>query len=412
MPNRLRRSYLGFQICFALLFWHPIFYDFQKRLGLSDREILGIQSLYYVAFCLFEFPTGFLADRLGRRLSARLGAVIAVLANILPALCVEIGGLSQRSLYWGMLTHFMALALARSLVSGAASAYLYDQLKRVGRTEEYAPLEGKARAWSLISRVFGWIGIGAAMQWHLSIPYWLTAAGAAAAFGFAWSLPEGGESEDFSKPTVSSPWMRISEVFNAIRSTPTIGLTMAQGIAVFAMDRIVLVNLFQPILNAKELGLLAAGPVLAWVSVTEAVAASQVKRFEKRFEVPRGTRVLVLTAIMGMSLGWMGWAGPRLTLALFTVYSLAAGFAYPLQRQAMNEAIPDSRFRATLISVESLIDRAVCALVAWLLVGFLERREVETFLHLTGLCTLVFVILVMILRRFAEAELPFSSDER
>ena len=59
---------------------------------------------------------------------------------------------------------------------------------------------------------------------------------------------------------------------------------------------------------------------------------------------------------MGISLGWMGWAGPKLTLALFTVYSLAAGFAYPLQRQAMNEAIPDSRFRATLISVESLID--------------------------------------------------------
>ena len=61
---RLIRRYYIFQFLFSMLFWAPIFFEFQKRLGLSDGEIFRIQSLYYLAFCFLEIPTGFFAERL------------------------------------------------------------------------------------------------------------------------------------------------------------------------------------------------------------------------------------------------------------------------------------------------------------------------------------------------------------
>jgi MFS family permease len=67
----------SFQFFFSLLLWVPIFYEYQKRIGLNDTEIFKIQSLYYLIFCLMEIPTGYLADWLGYRLCLILGSLIA-----------------------------------------------------------------------------------------------------------------------------------------------------------------------------------------------------------------------------------------------------------------------------------------------------------------------------------------------
>ena len=73
--RRVIKLYHAFSFFFSLLFWAPIFYEYQKQMGLSDSEIFGIQSLYYLAFCFLELPTGFLADRYGHRLSLRWAAI-------------------------------------------------------------------------------------------------------------------------------------------------------------------------------------------------------------------------------------------------------------------------------------------------------------------------------------------------
>src|SRR3954469_13469185 len=84
--RRVVYSTYGFQLFFGLLLWTPIFYEYQKRIGLSDPQIFGIQSIYYVAFCLLELPTGILADRFDYRHSMFAGAAVLVVANLLPVL--------------------------------------------------------------------------------------------------------------------------------------------------------------------------------------------------------------------------------------------------------------------------------------------------------------------------------------
>src|SRR5690606_6775932 len=65
----VRRRYYAFQFFFNLLLWIPVFYEFQKQLGLDDPQIFRIQSVYYLVFCFLEIPTGAFADRFGYRRS-------------------------------------------------------------------------------------------------------------------------------------------------------------------------------------------------------------------------------------------------------------------------------------------------------------------------------------------------------
>ena len=86
------RLYILFQFFFNLLVWVPVFYEFQKRAGLTDPQIFRIQSIYYLAFCFLEIPTGWFADRFGYRTSVRWGAAVLVLANVIPPLLPTFGG--------------------------------------------------------------------------------------------------------------------------------------------------------------------------------------------------------------------------------------------------------------------------------------------------------------------------------
>ena len=75
--KRAIRFFYGYQFFLSLFFWLPVFYEYQKRIGLNDNQIFGIQSLYYIAFCLLEIPTGMLADRFGHRRCMRARPVPA-----------------------------------------------------------------------------------------------------------------------------------------------------------------------------------------------------------------------------------------------------------------------------------------------------------------------------------------------
>lgn len=375
--RRCLRLYQGFQFCFGLLFWLPVFYEYQKRIGLDDAQIFGIQSLYYVAFCLLEIPTGMVADRVGYRRSMRCGAAALVVANLLPVLAPS---------YPGMLAHFMLVALARSFVSGASSAWLYGFLQARQCQAEYKDTEGTARAYALVGKVLGFAGVGAMMQWHRTLPYWLTVGSASLALAFALALPE-------VMPPPLEPgedggtWARLGRTLALVRRTPVLVLLMLQGVAIFVLARICQVNLFQPILEGKALPVASYGAVMAMMTAFEAVGSARsswLRRYMDDF-----TAVFVLSTALALVLLGIPVAGPRTTVALLGVFAYATGLAFPIQRQVVNDAVPDSRYRATILSLESIVDRAVNAGLAAMIGGFLARGQLDLYLRGAGVLTVV-----------------------
>lgn len=401
--RRVAQVYYGFQFFFSLFIWLPIFYEYQKKIGLSDQQIFSIQSIYYWVFCFLEIPTGLLADRWGYRFCMRLGSVTLVIAGVLPILLPG---------YLGFLAHFLLIALSRSLISGASSAYLYEflrnsQLETGSRDLEcYQQIEGRARAYSLLGKVVLWPCAGGLMQWHFSSPYGVTVIANSLAIGFAYCFPK---IKTHEKKTGSPP--QFSEVFSILSQRPILGLIMVQGVALFTLSRLVQINMFQPLLNARGIPLAAHGFLMSFMTIFETWGSFSPRIPFLRDSASRGkslahlNSVFVFTLVVALSMIGLGsdafflmFGSSSLWVAL-GIFSFATGASFPVQKQLMNDAIPDSRFRATLLSLESILDRAVCAWVAGTVGSFVARGRVSQFFMLSAWLSLFGVMLLYVIMR-------------
>lgn len=371
---RVVRLYTWYQFHFSLLIWLPVFYEFQRRIGLSDAQIFDIQSIYYVVFCFLEIPTGMVADQVGRRRCLRLGSAALVAANLLPILWPG---------YQGFLVHFLLIALARSFNSGASSAYLYDYLESRGQAERFKEIEGRARALGLYGKIVCWSVVGVLMSWHLTLPYWLTVVTSTLAFGYSLAMPDVEARATAVEAGLAS---RLADAFRALGRSPILLLIMLQGVAVFVLARICQVNLFQPILGARSFDLATYGLVMSAMTLFEAFGSQRPGWLRRWFSDL--TAVYVLTVVMALTFLGLPSAGKPGTVALLCLFALACGLSYPIQRQLLNDHIPDSRYRATLMSVESIIDRAVCAVLAAQIGSSLTGGALDRYLVFSAALTL------------------------
>src|SRR5262250_2803717 len=73
------RLLVAYTACQFLLFPIPIITLFWKdQIGMSLADIMVLQAIFGLAVVVFEFPSGYLADRFGYRRSLLLGAALAV----------------------------------------------------------------------------------------------------------------------------------------------------------------------------------------------------------------------------------------------------------------------------------------------------------------------------------------------
>lgn len=380
--KRVIYIYSAFQFFFSLLIWIPVFYEYQKQIGLNDVEIFRIQSLYYLAFLFLEIPTGYLADRIGYKSCLKWGALTLVAANMLPIFVQN---------YDGFLWHFFLIALARSFISGASAAYLYDYLAQNNSQQEFKKVEGKARAYGLIGKVACWAVIGALMKWHLTLPYWLTTASAAVSVYFAFVLPDVVKTRDLNSKIVNLN--HFGHAFKHLITNKYLIFIVLQGIGIFTLVRIAQVNLYQPILNSKSFDLVAFGWIMALMTLFEALGSAYPEKLQRWMSDLNA--VSFTTLVMAASLMMIPFVGQNGVIFALILFSIASGASFPIQKQLMNDAIVGAaQYRATLLSLESLVDRAACAWMASLIGASLSAGKLNDFLVYSGLITIAFILLL------------------
>ncbi|GAA5020471.1 MFS transporter [Streptomyces siamensis] len=404
--RRIIRLNNGFQLLFNLLWWMPVFYAYQRDAGLSEDQIFGIQSIYYVAFCLFEIPTGAVADRIGARNCLRAGAVVMTAANLTPVLAPS---------YTGFLVHFLAIAAGRSLTSGAASAYLYDGLRAEGADAHYLKAEGTARALGLAAKVLCWPLVGPLMLLLPQAPYVLSAASAAGSLGCALALPRlaphGEDSVPVPRERRPGGFLHDTRAaLGVLRASPLLVLLMVQGVAVFTLSRICQVNLFQPVLLDHGIGESTHGSVLAAMTVAEAVASARPQWLSRRLSPV--SWVSLLSVVLAAVLAGLVMGGPWTVVALLCAFAAVTGFVYPVQRKLINDAIPAGAPRATLLSVESIVDRGVCALAAVAAGAYLAAGRLDALLWHSAVITCVLIPVLHLSLSRLRRKSPRAGDGR
>lgn len=375
--------YYLFQTFFQLLLWIPVFYAFQKTIGLNDVQIFKIQSWYFLIFVVFEIPTGYFSDRFGHQTCMKVGSFVLALSNLIPIVSPT---------FIGMFTHFATIALARSLLSGAGVAYMYEYLKNNQQTEIFKMVEGRARSFALIARTIGWSAIAPLMAIQLNLPYVLTAVFAFLAFVFSYVLPKLPQVEDVKGVSF---FKDLSEIPSVLKKSPNLLLYIALGLGLFVLARICQINLFQPLLELKEFPLASFGIIMAVMTVFEAFGSGFSYKLGKK--ISDLNALYLMSSVICISFLLLVFGGKSVVVIGFFVFALAAGIAFPLQKQLVNSAIVNGQYRATLLSLESMIDRLVTAFVVSFLGGFIEAGKLLDYLLYSAVGAAIFITTIYIL---------------
>jgi MFS family permease len=171
--------------------------------GLSLSKIFLLQTIFSVAFLLWELPSGYIADRFGRALSIKLSVPIAAVAMI---------AYGQSHSFWQFALWELVLALANGLISGINTALLIDSLKADGREGEFVKLSQRINAVGFAASSLG-VPIAILLVTYISIRSTLIADGILTAFGcvFAIKLVEAPRSES-QEATQLSAWHAMREL--------------------------------------------------------------------------------------------------------------------------------------------------------------------------------------------------------
>ena len=106
----------------------PIVVLFFQDNGLSMSDVMLLQALFAISVVIFEVPSGYLADMIGRRQSIFWGCILGT------------AGFSIYSFsfgFYGFLLAEIVLGIGSSLISGADSALIYESLLANKKQKDY-----------------------------------------------------------------------------------------------------------------------------------------------------------------------------------------------------------------------------------------------------------------------------------
>lgn len=161
--------------------------------GLSLSQILLLQSIFSIAVLLWEVPSGYLADKLGRALCIKISSPIAAISMVTYSIS---------SHFWQFAVCEITLAIASGLISGISEALLFDSLKADSKEHKFTIMSQQVRSASFISYVIG-APVSAAIVYLAGINATLMTDGLLifASMAFAFRLVEAPMTKEDTKQT-------------------------------------------------------------------------------------------------------------------------------------------------------------------------------------------------------------------
>jgi len=375
------------RIIYALAFFHmfmlivPVIVPFFKSKGLSLSEIFYLQAVYAGIIVMLEAPSGWLADRYGRRTVLLIGSV-AHGAGYLWLVFADS--------FVQLLVFEFLLGIAASMMSGADLAILYDTEKALSDSEDS---HTGSIAHLSSTKAFA-EGAGAL-------------AGAALALGSfdLMVLAQAGVSWVclvLALLLVEPPYRETTGV-KPLRGFKAIYLHLMKGDKVLRQTfvAIPLYNLctfhvawlVQPYWEEQGLSLLVFGALWFAQSLTVGVA-SQCGHYLEKTRGPVFALLLIgLLPIAGhFGMAWLqGWMGIAVCFILF----FCRGLYQVIMVNALNRRVPGN-VRATVNSLTSLTFRFGFILTGPLIGRVAETQGLQTALSVLGVASIVIFLLIML----------------
>ncbi len=385
---RLKRNIgvlYAFSFCWLALVIIPVIVPFFASKGLSLADVFLLQSIFALSVVLFEVPSGYLADVLGRRRALIIGSLFHGLGF---TLLVFADGFA------GLVLFEVTVGLGMSLLSGADLSLLYDtQLAlRMSPTEKTRGIANLRFIKATAEGIASLIG-GALVLWSFDVLVVANAVIAWVPLLLAFALIEA----PYERMSAEAPGASFKRIMMHLFYQDELLRLTTLAVTFYGLSTFYVVWLIQPYWESYGIPLAVFGILWALKNFTVGIAARLCLPFEQRFgPIP----VLVALSILPI-IGYFGMAlsGGVVGILLAFSFYISRGFHQVILTDAFNSRVP-SEFRATANSVTSFLFR-LTFIVTGPLVGWLyEWQGMTTTLMVLGVaCVGLFVVLMLPLLR-------------
>ena len=385
----LRKLY-AIQALTQAMFAIPIIYLFWAEHGLTLQQVFLLQSGFAFTILALEIPTGYVADRWGRKKTLILAGCFDVLGYLVYA---SGGGFRQ------FLLAEMVIGLGVSLRSGSIEAITYDTLLELGEEKRYRRVAGNQNFLEFNAEAASSLVGGAIAMFSLALPLWLTTIPAAAALLIACTLREPAR----RLTRVTGPWRMIWEVsrhtllrHRGLRSVILLhGLifTMALTFFWFFQPYQTLVGFPVALFGVSHAVIVAAGAGASWYS----------SRLEKQVD----DRLLLMAIALAIVGGYFLLSLPPALwlLPAFLLSRIAWGFLGPLTADMVNR-MTTSDVRATVLSLRSFLPRLVFVCTSSFVGLLADARSIPLAMLTAGCVGGLALVLAFVSLRSVWREIP------
>lgn len=343
--------------------------------GLSLSQVFLLQSIFSIAFLLWELPSGYIADLYGRAFSIKLSAPIAAFAMIAY-------GFSDK--FWQFVIWELVLALANGLISGIDTALLLDSLKADGRDKEFVRLSQRINASGFTATALG-VPIAIILVHFVSISSTLVADGILTAVGaiFAFKLVEAPRYNGSQEAVRLSAWHAMKQLS---RNTEARWLVVLGS--VLSASTYLAFWLSAPYYTSMGIPVVYFSVILAFRSLWKAWLSH---RFTQEHHIERN--MIAYASLAGLV--YLAMATGQLWLVWLV---LGHDVVQALQNQPITAQLNvhiDHEYRATMNSLVNLVQRLVYSLGGPFVGLLVDKAGLATGFIVVGLtCSLIAFIAI------------------
>ena len=360
-PSSVKSNLWKLQVLKGLEFaWFPIptLILFYQSHGLSFEQAVLLKSILSLSVFIFEIPSGYIADVLGRKKSLLAGGLIWTFSLIIYC--------------WGKGFIVFAIAevfsgLAASLISGADVAIAFDSLVQIGQEQNYRRLQGRLVAIAgATEAICGIIGAAVA-SFNLVYPFYLQTVFIVGYCVLVLTLVEPTPHTSATHITLQA---NIKELWRIVRLALIENKNLRWLIflsANFGTATFLIVWLSQADMNERGFPTEAFGFAWAFFHLVMSLASLKASSLENCWGIKQVFLGLIL--LMGGSYIFLGVIEETWGIIFIAIIYLVRGFRTPLVLNHLNQHVSSS-IRATVLSVNSFVSRLgfvlVGPMVGWL----------------------------------------------
>lgn len=383
--GNIRKMYL-IKILRWFMLIMPIVVLFFQENGLSMTEVLLLQAIFSTAVVIFEIPSGFFSDLMGRKNTIVIGLVLGTLGFL--TYIVSYG-------FWGFLLAEIILGLSASFISGTDSAIIYDSLAEFKKEADYKKIESRMLAFgnfaeSLASILGGWLAMIS-----LRTPFYFEAAITALAIPIALTLVEPTRQKYKSTENKFKEILKI--VKYAIHGHPKIKWLIIYA-GILGSSTLTMVWFIQPYLKNVGLPLSWFGFAWAILNFSVGIFSLMAHNYEARFGLKKSLASLVFIVFVAYLILGM-W--PSIWTIIFIIcFYFVRGVSNPILKDYINQLI-SSDIRATVLSVKQMFGRLAFVIIGPIIGWAADVYTIPTALLLSGFIFLFLgIIPLFFLRKY------------